>query len=298
MNCRECRPRHSANRSFNLKEECRGRHSLQKNKYNWVLQKPVIYYNFPVLKQEYKNPNKGVHMLELADLSLTVSTDEYNDKMKKYQYKLVSLQQKIRAKKIPVLIMFEGWDASGKGGCIKRITEGLDPRGVRVWPIGAPNETEQQYHYLWRFWKDIPAAGQIVIFDRSWYGRVLVERVEKITPTKIWKKGYEEIRNLETTLTDNNTVLVKFWIQISKDEQLRRFKRRESDPIKQWKIGPDDWRNRDKWSEYENAAEDMFKETHRPHAPWNIISAECKNYARLETSKILINAIEEKIKQL
>jgi polyphosphate kinase 2 (PPK2 family) len=234
-------------------------------------------------------------MLELADLSLTVSINEYNEKMKKYQYKLVSLQQKIRTKNIPVMIMFEGWDASGKGGCIKRITEGMDPRGVRVWPIGAPNETERQYHYLWRFWKDIPAAGQIVIFDRSWYGRVLVERVEKLTPPKLWKMGYEEIRDFEQTLSESGMVIVKFWMQISKDEQLRRFKNRESDPLKQWKIGPDDWRNRDKWSEYEKAAEDMFKETHRPCAPWHIISAENKNYARLETCKILIEAIEEKL---
>ncbi|MEI6521051.1 MAG: UDP-galactose-lipid carrier transferase [bacterium] len=232
-------------------------------------------------------------MLELADLSLTVSVDEYNEKMKKYQYKLVSLQQKIRAKKLPVMVMFEGWDASGKGGCIKRITEGLDPRGVRVWPIGAPNETELQYHYLWRFWKDIPAAGQIVIFDRGWYGRVLVERVEKLTPTKIWKMGYEEIRYFEQTLAENGMVIVKFWMQISKAEQLRRFKDRESNPLKQWKIGPDDWRNRDKWAEYEKAAEDMFKETNRPCAPWHIISAESKNYARLETCKILIDAIED-----
>jgi polyphosphate kinase 2 (PPK2 family) len=235
-------------------------------------------------------------MLESVDLTLTVTTEEYAEKIKKYQYKLVSLQQKIRAKNIPVMIMFEGWDASGKGGCIKRITEGLDPRGVRVWPIGAPNDTEKQYHYLWRFWKDIPAAGQIVIFDRSWYGRVLVERVEKLTPAKIWKLGYEEIRDFEKTLSDSGMVIVKFWMQISKDEQLRRFKKRESDPIKQWKIGPDDWRNRDKWGEYEKAAEDMFKETNRLCAPWHLISAESKNNARLETCKILIDAIEEKLK--
>ncbi len=235
-------------------------------------------------------------MLESVDLSLTVTAEEYSENMKKYQYKLVSLQQKMRVKKIPLMMTFEGWDASGKGGCIKRITEGFDPRGVRVWPIGAPNETEIQYHYLWRFWKDIPAAGQIVVFDRSWYGRVLVERVEKLTPPKLWKLGYEEIRNFEQTLADSGMVIVKFWMQISKEEQLRRFKKRETDPIKQWKIGPDDWRNRNKWGEYEKAAEDMFTETNRPHAPWHLISAECKNYARLETSKILINAIEETLK--
>ena len=193
--------------------------------------------------------------------------------------------------------MYEGWDASGKGGNIQRITEKLDPRGYHVWSISAPNEVERQYHYLWRFWTHIPARGQIAIFDRSWYGRVLVERVEKFAKKEAWKRAYRELRDFERLLVDDGTVLIKFWLHISKDEQMKRFKEREDDPFKTWKIGPEDWRNREKWDDYVEAAEEMFAETDTPDAPWHLIAANDKHYARIATARIVVKRLEEAMKE-
>ena len=235
-------------------------------------------------------------MLEKVDLSLKMSHDESEKILAGLQLKLVQLQQKIRKRGVPVIIMYEGWDASGKGGSILRITSKLDARGIQVWPIGAPNEVERQYNYLWRFWTRLPANGVIGIFDRSWYGRVLVERVEKLTPKADWERAFGEIRDFERTLVDNGAVLVKFWLQISKDEQLHRFKEREHDPYKEWKITPDDWRNRERWDDYVEAAERMFTETDTPACPWHLIAAEDKHYARAETARIVVKSIEDKLK--
>ena len=232
-------------------------------------------------------------MLEQIDLSQSLPREKYEKALSELQLKLLRLQQQIRAAGIPVIIMYEGWDASGKGGSILRITEKLDPRGYHVWPISAPNEVERQYHYLWRFWTRLPARGQIVIFDRSWYGRVLVERVEKLASKEEWRRAYRELRDFEHTLADDGTVLVKFWMHISKDEQLKRFKEREDDPLKSWKIGPEDWRNRDRWHDYVEAAEDMFTETDTPEAPWHIIAAEDKHFARVETARIVVKRLEK-----
>lgn len=234
-------------------------------------------------------------MLSEIDLSKKIKDDDYKDELLKLQLRLLLLQQKMRMRKIPLILMYEGWDASGKGGSIKRITEKMDPRNLRVWPIGAPDLFEQRYHYLWRFWQRLPANNEIVIFDRSWYGRVLVERVEKMTPKKVWINAYQEIRNFETTLVDNGMVLIKFWLHISPDEQLKRFNEREEDPYKKWKITEDDWRNREKRSEYEEAANDMLRETDIPHTPWNLIAAEDKHYARIATARIVADAMEQAV---
>jgi AMP-polyphosphate phosphotransferase len=235
-------------------------------------------------------------MLEKIDLSLQIGEDDYNKKLPELQLKLLRLQQKIREHKVPVLIAYEGWDASGKGGSILRITQTLDPRGYRVHPIGPPTDEEKAHHYLWRFWTRMPCAGEFCVFDRSWYGRVLVERVEKFTDKDDWKRAYREILEFERTLVDSGMVVVKFWMHISKDEQLRRFKERESDPFKKWKIGPDDWRNREKWDAYLEAAEDMFNKVSASPAPWHIIPAESKRYARIRTLEIVIESIEDAIK--
>jgi polyphosphate kinase 2 (PPK2 family) len=231
-------------------------------------------------------------MLEKVDLSADISRKDYEKQILEIQLGLVELQQKIRVKGIPVIIMYEGWDASGKGGSILRITEKIDPRGCRVWPIAAPTPEELSHHYLWRFWTRMPGKGEIAIFDRSWYGRVLVERVEKLAKPHEWKRAYGEIRDFERSIVDNGAVLIKFWMQISKDEQLKRFKQRENDPFKNWKLCPDDWRNRDKWDEYVDAAEEMFTETNLPHSPWHLISAECKMLARIQTAK----TVEERLR--
>lgn len=234
-------------------------------------------------------------MLENVDLSLKLGKNEYEKKLLDIQLKTLKLQQQIRVKGIPVLIMYEGWDASGKGGSIHRITEKLDPRGIRVWSICAPTDSELEHPYLWRFWTKIPAKGEICILDRSWYGRVLVERVEGLAKQNEWERAYMEIRNFERTLTDNGIVLIKFWMHISKDEQLKRFKDRESDPFKNWKLTQEDWRNREKWDKYLQAAEDMFTGTDTHQCPWYIIPAEDKHYARVETARIVEKAMREAV---
>jgi polyphosphate kinase 2 (PPK2 family) len=234
-------------------------------------------------------------MFEKIDLSVKLDPKEYAKLLPDIQLQLVRLQQEIRQHEIPVVIMYEGVDAGGKGGSIARIVEKMDPRGYTVWPIGVPTDIEKAHHYLWRFWHRLPGKGQIGIYDRSWYGRVLVERVEKLATTVEWERAYQEINDFERTLVDNGYVIVKFWMQISKAEQLKRFKEREADPFKNWKITPDDWRNRKKWDEYMKAAEDLFNQTSTEAAPWHIIPAECKRYARVVAARAVINAMQKAI---
>lgn len=236
-------------------------------------------------------------MLEKVDLSIKMDEDEYNDKLPKIQLKLVRLQQQARAAGIPMVIMYEGWDASGKGGSILRITEKLDPRGYHVWPISAPTDVEKAHNYLWRFWTHMPENGSIAIFDRSWYGRVLVERVEGFATKEQWKRAYDEINYFEELIVNNGTVLIKFWMHISPEEQLKRFREREADPFKQWKICDDDWRNREKWDKYLEAAEEMFEKTNTSLCPWDIIAAENKHYARVETAKTVVKALEKALEK-
>ena len=192
----------------------------------------------------------------------------------------------------PVCVVFEGWDASGKGGAIKRLVSQIDPRHVRVVQFAAPTPDEKRHHFLWRFWPVLPGCGGMAVFDRSWYGRVLVERVEGFASREQWLRAYEEINSFERALTDEGMILIKLWLHISADEQRRRFKRREKDSLKAWKLTDEDWRNRDKRAEYAEAIEDMFARTDQPHAPWHVIEAESKRYARVRVVETVIERIE------
>ncbi len=220
------------------------------------------------------------------------SKEEYEDLLEEYQFKLLKLQRKILEKEVAVCVAYEGVDAAGKGGNIRRLTEALDPRGYHVHPIGPPTRSEKAHHWLRRFWVRLPRRGRIGIFDRSWYGRVLVERVEKIAKKEEWQRAYREINEFERTLADDGMVLVKFWIHISKEEQLKRFKQRQKDPWKNWKLTKDDWRNRKKWGKYIEALEEMFEKTDTDYAPWTIIEGNWKWWARVKAVKTLVNSIE------
>ena len=193
----------------------------------------------------------------------------------------------------PVCVIFEGGDASGKGGAIRRLVANLDPRHVRVVQFAAPTHDEKRHHFLWRFWPSLPGWGGMAIFDRSWYGRVLVERVEGFATREQWERAYDEINGFERTLADEGMILIKFWLHISSEEQLKRFKRREKDPLKTWKLTDEDWRNREKRGKYDEAVEDMVARTSiEPHARWHLIPAESKRYARVAVIEAVISEIE------
>ena len=192
----------------------------------------------------------------------------------------------------PVLAIFEGWDASGKGGAIKRLVAKMDPRHVRVCQFSAPTTDEKRHHFLWRFWHYLPGWGGMAVFDRSWYGRVLVERVEGLAEREQWMRAYDEINNFERSLTDEGMILIKFWMHLSQDEQLRRFQAREQNPLKEWKLTDEDWRNREKRDAYTDAVEDMLAHTDQPYAPWSPIAAESKRFARVAVIEAVISRIE------
>lgn len=229
--------------------------------------------------------------LDALDQEASLTQSTYKKRLKKYQLKLLESQLILREKKTSCIVVIEGPDAAGKGGAIKRITERLDPRLVRVYSIVKPTPEEYLHHYLWRFWQKLPPYGNIAIFDRSWYGRVLVERVENFAAGKEWKRAYDEINAFEKLLTDDGNILVKLFIQITKDEQLRRFQQRQEDPYKHWKINDEDWRNREKWKQHNQAAEDMFALTDTPSAPWKIIPGNYKWHARVEAVKTVYKAL-------
>ena len=234
--------------------------------------------------------------LDKLDLNRKLdSKNEYQELLEEYQFRLMKLERRVLEKKIAVCVAYEGADAAGKGGNIKRLTEALDPRGYEVHPIGPPSPAEKAHHWLRRFWLRIPPRGRIAIFDRTWYGRVLVERVEKFATTEEWKRAYGEINEFEKALVDDGMVLVKFWIHISKKEQLDRFKKREKDPWKSWKLTEEDWRNRKKWGDYIKALEEMFKKTDTKEAPWTIIEGNWKWWARIKALKTVVNSIEARI---
>lgn len=207
--------------------------------------------------------------------------------LKKLQLKMLRIQQGTFHKKERIIIVFEGFDAAGKGGAIRRITENLDPRGFKVHPISAPKSTEQGKHFLYRFWKKIPARGMIAIFDRSWYGRVLVERVEKLIPKDTWKRAYDEINQFEKTLSDDGVIIIKIFLKISRPEQLKRFEARLKDPYKQWKITKEDIRNRAHWDKYLEAVSDMVDKTTTIASQWHIIETDDKDEAREKVLTII-----------
>lgn len=230
-------------------------------------------------------------ILDKVDLSVSMEREEYGKKLDAMQSRLRELEHEIYTKRIPVVIAFEGWDAAGKGGCIKRLTQNLDPRGYEVVPVAAPNDIEKAHHYLWRFWTQMPKAGHITIFDRTWYGRVLVERVEGFCSEAEWKRAYREINEMEQHLAHFGTVLLKFWLHIDKDEQLRRFQERENLEYKRWKVTDEDWRNREKWDAYQSAVEEMILRTSTPFAPWTIVEAKSKLYGRIKVLETVSEAI-------
>lgn len=204
------------------------------------------------------------------------------DEIKDLQLKMLRVQQGVWHAKKRVIIVFEGFDTAGKGGAIRALTETLDPRGVRVHPVGPPTEEEQGKHWLYRFWRDLPAPGDIAIFDRSWYGRVLVERVDELIPKKRWKDAFEEINQFEKVLQDDGVMILKFFLAISKEEQLQRLEARLKDPYKQWKISMDDIKARQKWDDYVLAVDEMLKKTNTKNCPWNLIATNEKKLARKE----------------
>ncbi len=206
------------------------------------------------------------------------------------------LHDQIYRWKIPVVLAYEGWDAAGKGGNIKRIAGALDPRGYEVVPIAAPKPYELARHYLWRFWEKVPKAGHIVIFDRTWYGRVMVERLEGFCTRATGSAPTPRSTSLSRQLTDWGAVLLKFWIQIDKDTQLQRFEERRDNPEKRWKLSDEDWRNREKWDEYEQAIDQMLQRTNTSYAPWHIVESNCKYYARIKTLRLLTEALEEAVR--
>lgn len=232
-------------------------------------------------------------VLGKVDLGLCLSEKEYEARIEKIQWELIELQYECAERRRTVLFVFEGWDAAGKGGVIQRLTRRLDPRYFEVHSIGAPRGDEANHHYLWRFWKRIPPAGHWAIFDRSWYGRVLVERVEGFASVVQWRRGYSEINDFEATLYDSGALLLKFWLHISQDEQLRRFEERKRVEYKWHKITEEDWRNRDKWPLYEQAAEDVFQRTSTPYAPWSVVPANDKGYARVYVLERAIELIRQ-----
>ncbi len=243
--------------------------------------------------------------LDQLDLSLSLSKSEYEERLLVAQTRLTTLRLALGGK-LPgyegrlgpaLAVVLEGWDASGKGGALKRLVEPLDPRHVRVAQFAAPTETEKRHHFLWRFFPALPGLGGMTVFDRSWYGRVLVERVEEFATREEWERAYPTIFGFERTFCAEGGVLVKFWLHVSDEEQLKRFKKRESNPLKSWKITEDDWRNREKRSLYAEAIEDMLDRTDHAQAPWNLVEGNSKRYARVKIVETVNAAIESGMRE-
>jgi len=234
-------------------------------------------------------------MLERINMKRKLTQKQYSDQMGKLQVRLRELEFEAFRRKVPVLCVFEGWDAAGKGGAIKRVTEMLDQRGFTVNAYAAPKGEEKTHHYLWRFWRNLPRTGHLAIFDRSYYGRVLVERVEGFCHESEWRRAYREINEFEGQQQSFGTVICKFWLQITKQEQLRRFKSREIDPYRSYKLTEEDWRNRAKWDEYTQAVEDMLLHTSTPYAPWTVVEANDKWFARVKVLQTVVTAMEKRL---
>ena len=245
----------------------------------------------------YENDPYRTTVLAGINPQQPMTKEVYKKRLNELQNRLALLHSEIYQKRIPVVIAFEGWDAGGKGGAIKRLTEYLDPRGYEVIPTAAPNDIEKAHHYLWRFWEAMPKAGHIAIFDRTWYGRVMVERIEKLCSEDEWKRAYKEINEMETHLANFGAVVLKFWLHIDKDEQERRFNERMNTPEKQWKITDEDWRNREKWPQYEIAVDEMILRTSTNYAPWIIVEGNNKYYARIKVLETVVEALEKRLKE-
>jgi AMP-polyphosphate phosphotransferase len=249
----------------------------------------------PVVDQipERVQPIDDRGLIETMDLTLEIKKHDYEKKLDEYQGTLARLTRLPKFKKRAVVAVFEGADAAGKGGAIRRVCAGLDARNYRVIPIAAPTDEEKARPYLWRFWRQLPRKGKMTIFDRSWYGRVLVERVEGYCSVDDWKRAYGEINAFEEELERSGCVVVKFWLQISKEEQLQRFEARQATPFKQFKIGPEDWRNREKWDQYREAVNEMVERTSTDFARWTLVEANDKRFARIKILETLCREIEK-----
>ena len=234
--------------------------------------------------------------LSKADLDRKLPDKEtYEKKLKDLQLQLLVIQQAYLRQGRRAVVALEGWDTAGKGSLIRRLSTRLDPRYCKIWPIAAPNETERGEHYLQRFWHRLPEHGCIAVFDRSWYGRVLVERVEKLTPPKDWKRAYGEIVEFERMLIDDEIRVIKIFLHISPEEQLRRFEERMNTPYKRWKLTPDDLRNRARWADYAVATDDMFKKTSSRHAPWHMVASDHKWWARVHGLEVIVEDLGKKV---
>ena len=255
--------------------------------HNESLAVPLLQNAFPLIK-----------MPKLRDVPLegkTLDEEEYKKELKELQAKLGQLHNRLYRKRVPVIIAYEGWDAAGKGGNIKRVAQALDARAYTIFPSPAPTKPELAHPFLWRYWTRLPKAGHVGMYDRSWYGRVLVERVEGFATPAEWSRAYDEINEFEHDLVDWGAILLKFWVDVSPEEQLRRFQDREDDPAKQWKITEDDWRNREKYPQYKAAIDDMFRLTSTTFAPWIVLESDDKRYARIKALRIIVEALEKRL---
>ena len=237
------------------------------------------------------------NVLDNLDLSQKLNDDEFDRELAEQQARINGLQRRAGKKGISTIIVFEGWDAAGKGGAIRRVTGSLDARDYQVIPIAAPTDEERSRHYLWRFWRHLSRAGRITIFDRSWYGRVLVERVEGFATEAEYMRAFGEITHFEEQLVSDGLLLLKFWIHISKDEQLRRFRERSHTSYKQWKITDEDWRNRKRWPDYTIAVNDMVARTSTQIAPWTLVEGNDKNFARIKVLRTVADRLDERLKK-
>ncbi|MDQ3933308.1 MAG: UDP-galactose-lipid carrier transferase [Actinomycetota bacterium] len=241
--------------------------------------------------------------LEHVELDARLDRDEYEERLTAAQHRLTTLRLQLAGLigdgrlGPPVLALFEGWDASGKGGAIKRLVEQLDHRHVRVAAFAAPTHDEKRHHFMWRFWPQLPGWGGVAVFDRSWYGRVLVERIEGFAEEEQWRRAYEEIVATERTLAAEGMILIKFWLHVSDEEQLKRFRRREKDPLKRWKLTDEDWRNRERRADYEAAIEEMFERTDHVGGSWHIVPGDSKKYARVFVIETVIDEIERGMRE-
>jgi len=236
-----------------------------------------------------------VTVLDHLDMTVSLSKKDYKDKLEKHQARLNKLHRKARDEKLTTILVFEGWDAGGKGGAIRRITQALDARDYQVISIAAPTDEERAHHYLWRFWRHLPRAGRVIVFDRSWYGRVLVERIEGFASGLEWRRSYAEINDFEQQLEEHGAVLLKFWLHITPEEQEIRFKAREETPYKRWKLTDEDWRNREQWDNYEIAVHDMIERTSTQTAPWVLVEGNDKRFARIKVLKTVCDKLEERL---
>jgi len=251
----------------------------------------------PVQAAEFEAATPQPTVLDNVNLDQSLENEKYKQQLADYQAQLQDLTWEAYRQKRSVVAVFEGWDAAGKGSAIRRVTRAIDPRLYRLVQFAAPTDEERAQHYLWRFWRQLQRDGRLTLFDRSWYGRVLVERVEQFAAPQEWQRAYSEINQFEQQLMEHGSIVLKFWIHISKEEQLRRFKAREKEPHKQHKITEDDWRNREKWHDYEVAVDQMVSHTSTRHAPWTLVAGNDKRFARIQILKTFCSAMSEALKE-